>query len=151
MPKRAARAASRENKHEHWVKKSAIVAIIASVITFLGGLNLLIYSAGHITPISASASSAPFWITVVTLFVIAVLVDYIKSSLKKVFWIEDLVGGVFGALGYAAFFAILGIAAFTTIAGFVVGAVILFVLFYVGFVEGHSIDMALKEAGLDIN
>jgi magnesium-transporting ATPase (P-type) len=144
-------AAQMENKHEHWVKKSATVAIIASVITFLGGLNLLIYSAGHITPLRASAASAPFWIAIITLFVIAVLVDYIKTSLKNVFWVEDIVGGIFGALGYAVFFAALGIAAFATIAGFVLGAIVLFVLFYVGFVAGHSIDMALKEAGVNIN
>ncbi|MDE1866016.1 MAG: hypothetical protein KGH94_05270 [Candidatus Micrarchaeota archaeon] len=149
--RRAARASASQNKHEHWVKKSAIVAIIASVITFLGGLNLLTYSAGHITAIRASTSSAPFWIAIVTLFVIAVLVDYIKSSLKNVFWIEDMAGGIFGALGYAVFFAALGVAAFSTIAGFVVGAVVLFVLFYVGFAAGHSIDMALKEAGVNIN
>jgi hypothetical protein len=161
MPKRTARRKARaakavpadqlESKHEHWVKKSAIVAIIASVITFLGGLSLLTYIAGHITPLQASAASAPFWIAVVTLFVIAVLVDYIKSNLRKVYWIEDIVGGIFGALGYAVFFAALGVVAFTTIVGFVVGAIILFVLFYVGFVAGHSIDMALKEAGVDIN
>ncbi len=151
--KKAVRAAPKivEGKHEHWVKKAAIVAIIASVITFLGGLNLLIYSAGHITPIRASASSAPFWIAIVTLFVIAVLFDYARNSLRKVCWVEDIVGGIFGALGYAVFFAALGVVAFSTIVGFVLGAIVLFVLFYVGFVAGHSIDLALKEAGVDIN
>jgi hypothetical protein len=151
MPKRTASAASKESKHEHWVKKSAIVAIIASVITFLGGLNLLIYVSGHITPLQASASSAPFWIAIVTLFVIAVLVDYIKSSLKKVLWVEDIVGAIFGAIGYAVFFAVLSIAAFTTPSGFVLGAVVLFVLFYIGFYTGHTIDLALKESGVNIN
>jgi len=151
MPKRTKSAASKEGKHEHWVKKSAIVAIIASVITFLGGLNLLIYTAGHITPLQASTSSAPFWIAIVTLFVIAVLVDYIKSSLKKVCWIENIVGAVFGAIGYAVFFAVLGINAFATTSGFVLGAIVLFVLFYIGFYVGHTIDLALKESGVDIN
>ena len=141
----------RENKHEHWVKKSAIVAIIASVITFLGGLNLLTYYAGHITPLRSDLTTAPFWIAVIALFVIAILVDYIKSNLRRVYWVEDIVGGIFGALGYFAFFGALGIAAFVTITGFILGAVVLFVLFYVGFVVGHSFETALKQAGVDIN
>lgn len=153
MPKRATRRAPppSENKHEHWVKKAAIVAIIASVITFLGGLNLLIYRTGHITQISPSLSSAPFWIAAVTLIVIAFLVDYMKSGLKKIYWIEDIVGGAFGAFGYAAFFAALGVYAFTSIAGFAVGAIILFALFYLGFLSGHAIDLAIKEMGQNIN
>ncbi len=151
MPKRTSGSSQDENKHEHWVKKSAIVAIIASVITFLGGLNLLIYRAGHITTLQPNAGSAPFWIAAITLIVIALLVDYIKSNLTKVYWIEDIVGGVFGAMGYAVFFAVLGVVAFTTIVGFFLGAVVLFVLFYIGFYIGHKIDLAVKESGVNIN
>lgn len=150
MPKRTSRAI-KDSKHEHWVKKSAIVAVIAAVITFLGGLNLLIYSYGHLTPLRASLVSAPFWIAVVTLIVVAVLVDYIKSNLKKVYWVENICGGVLGAIGYFAFFGVLGILAFTTIAGFILGALVLFILFYGGFVVGHTLDMVLRKAGVDIN
>jgi hypothetical protein len=151
MPRRTAKAAPKASKHEHWAKKSAIVAIIASVITFLGGLNLLIYSAGHITPLRLGLTTAPFWIAVVTLFIIAVLVDYAANNLKKVCWIEDVVGAVFGALGYLAFFGALGVLAFATISGFIVGAIILFVLFYLGFQVGHTVDFTLKQSGIDIN
>ena len=151
MPKRKPSAAFKENKHEHWIKKSAIVAIIASIITFLGGLSLLTYSAGHITPLRAGLTSAPFWISIIALFVIAVLVDYAGNNLKRVCWIEDIVGSVFGSLGYLAFFGALGVATFTTISGFVLGAILLAVLFYFGFQVGHTIDMGLKEAGIDIN
>lgn len=142
----------KENKHEHWAKKSAIVAIIASVITFLGGLDLLIYTSGHIMPFPTSLLAFPFWIAVITLFVIAVLVDYVKNNLKKVYWIEDIIGGIFGAVGYYSVFAIFGVVTFTTPSGFVVGAVILFVLFYIGFIVGHWIDkLLLKPAGIEIN
>jgi|GEM_PF-6850764 hypothetical protein len=151
MPKRTARRAPKQSKHEHWAKKSAIVAIIASIITFLGGLNLLIYSTGHITPFRSAVVTAPFWIAIVTLFIIAILVDYAANNLKKVCWIEDIVGSIFATLGYLAFFGALGILAFTTIPGFVLGALVLFMLFYVGFQVGHTIDLGLKEAGVNVN
>jgi len=151
MPKRTASALSLEGKHEHWLKKSAIVAIIAAVITFLGGLNLLTYSAGHITPLGSSLSSAPFWIALITLFVISTLVDFVKSSLKKAYWIENIVGSVFGAIGYAVVFAVAGVLTFSTIVGFVFGALMLMVLFYVGFMAGHTLDIMAKEYKMEIN
>lgn len=150
MPKK--KVSTNVNKHEHWLRKSVIVAVIAAVITFLGGLNLLIYSTGHITGLGASVRSEPFWIAVITLFVVAVLVDYSKSDLKKVFWFENFMGAVFGALGYYGVLGLVGVPTFTSVGGFVLGAIELFALFYFGFMVGNLIDTVwLKPSGIDIN
>lgn len=149
MPKKTAAS---ESKHEHWLRKSVIVAVIASVITFLGGLNLLIYTTGHVVGLTASVRSVPFWIAVVTLFVVAVLVDYARSNLKKVYWFENFVGALFGALGYYGVLGLIGVPTFTSISGFVLGAIELFALFYFGFMVGHLIDVTwLKPSGIEIN
>ncbi len=138
-------------KHEHWARKSLIVAVIAGVITYLGGLNLSLYVSGHVSMLSSTLTTAPFWIAVASLFVIAVLVDLAKSSLKQVYWMEDLFGGILGAFGYYVLFALLGVYTFSTFFGFVVGTVVLFFLFYIGFTIGHSVDESLVKPELGIN
>lgn len=139
------------NLHEHWVKKSAVVALIATVLVTLGAMSLVFSIAGHMTN-SASIGAWPFWIAIVALAVVAILVDYAKNNSNKVFWVEDLFGGIFGALGYYGVFSLVGVFTASTIGGFVGSLIVLFVLFYVGFVVGNWVDYALlKRAGININ
>ena len=149
MPKATAKA---ESRHEHWFKKSIIVSIIASIVIALGVLSLNVYSLGHLTPFTGEIASASFWIAAVALIIIALLVDFVASSLKKVFWIEDIVGGILGAFGYYLVVRAVAAAAYTTLFGFILGFVVLFALFYLGFAAGHWIDRnMLRKAGININ
>lgn len=149
MPKRT--KIEEQNKHEHWAKKSAIVAIISSVITYLGGFYILAYNASSVPSINNNLPLISFFISLIALFVIAVLVDYVRSNLKKVFWIEDIFGGIVGAVGYYGFFSAVGIYTFITAGGFLGGFIVLFVLFYFGFLVGHFVDKILKQSGININ
>ncbi len=152
--RRSAKMASKkiETNHEHFVKKSFVVSVISAIIIALGVLNLSVYASGSVNALAAELSTTSFWIAAVVLIVIALLVDYAKSSLKKVFWVEDIFGGIFGAVVYYAVISFFGTSIFTTAPGFVIGYVELFVFFYVGFAVGRALDNSvLKPAGININ
>jgi magnesium-transporting ATPase (P-type) len=140
---------NKETKHEHFLRKSAVVSIISMLIISFGLLNVAIYDTGHVVAFSPGLA---FWVALVTLAAIAILVDFVKSNLKKVFWVEDVVGGFFGAVAYYFVFAAFGVLTSTTITGFVFGLLVLFVLFYLGFDAGHWVDTeVLRKNGISIN
>jgi len=150
MPSKSkSRGKVKETKHEHFVKKSAVVSVISMLIISFGVLNLAIYDTGHLVPVSFGMA---FRVALVVLAAVAVLVDFAKSSLKSVFWVEDIVGGLFGAVAYLVVFAAFGVLTSTSIAGFVFGLLVLFIMFYFGFDAGHWIDVnVLKKSGVNIN
>jgi hypothetical protein len=117
-------------KETHW-QKAGIVAVIASIIVFLGWLSL------GSTNWAANIMSSTFWLTFAVLFVLLALVDYLWVKKKgklanRIEWLPDLIGAFLAALATWTVMSWLGVTLALGPVGWIATVIIMFVLIYIG-------------------
>jgi len=120
------------NEKEGW-HKTGIVAVLASLIVVLGGFGILSFNSNA----GSALATASLYISLVTLFVLLSLVDYLYVKQKgkmasRIAWVPNFVAAAVAALGTGTVLSVVGLTAATGLALFIGLAVVMFLLLYIG-------------------